>query len=73
MYEKIKNWYEAGFWTRRMVRNAVIKGKISEEEYQEITEPEYVELTGMLAEPEPSDSEVPPAEPESPVEESPVE
>lgn len=37
MFEKIKKWYESGMWTKKMVRNAVIKGKITEDEYTEIT------------------------------------
>ena len=41
MFEKIKKWYESGMWTKKMVRNAVIKGKITEEEYTEITCEEY--------------------------------
>ena len=36
MTEKIKKWYEQGLWTAEMVRNAVIKGKLTEEEYREI-------------------------------------
>ena len=36
MKEKIKKWYEKGLWTAEMVRNAVIKGKLTEEEYREI-------------------------------------
>lgn len=36
MKEKIKKWYEQGLWTAEMVRNAVIKGKLTEDEYQEI-------------------------------------
>ena len=36
MKEKIKKWYEQGLWTAEMVRNAVIKGKLTEEEYLEI-------------------------------------
>ena len=36
MKEKIKTWYEQGLWTVEMVRNAVIKGKLTEDEYQEI-------------------------------------
>lgn len=35
MKEKIKRWYEQGLWTAEMVRNAVIKGKLTEE-YREI-------------------------------------
>ena len=36
MKEKIKKWYEQGLWTAEMVRNAVIKDKLTEEEYREI-------------------------------------
>ena len=36
MKEKIKKWYEQGLWTAEMVRNAVIKGKLTEEEHREI-------------------------------------
>lgn len=36
MKEKIKKWYEQGLWTAEMVRNAVIKGKLTEGEYLEI-------------------------------------
>ena len=36
MKEKIKKWYEQGLWTTEMVRNAVIKGKLTEEEYRDI-------------------------------------
>ncbi len=36
MKEKIKKWYEQGLWTVEMVRNAVIKGKLTEDEYREI-------------------------------------
>ena len=38
MKEKIKKWYEQGLWTVEMVRNAVIKGKLTEDEYREIVE-----------------------------------
>lgn len=36
MFEKIKKWYEEGLWTKAMVRNAVKKGKITAEQYEEI-------------------------------------
>ena len=36
MKEKIKKWYEQGLWTAEMVRNAVIKGKLTEDEYRGI-------------------------------------
>ena len=35
-YEKIKRYYELGFWNEEMVQNAVIKGKITQEEYESI-------------------------------------
>ena len=30
--KRVKKWYEDGNWTAEMVRNAVIKGKLTEEE-----------------------------------------
>jgi len=36
MYEKIKRFYDLGAWTEEMVRNAVQKGVISQEEYKMI-------------------------------------
>ena len=41
MFEKIKKWYESGMWAKKMVHNAVVKGKITEEEYTEITGEAY--------------------------------
>lgn len=41
MFEKIKKWYEDGAWKLFQVRNAVVKGKITAEEYREITGEEY--------------------------------
>lgn len=38
MYEKIKRWYEEGYWTYEMVENAYKKGKITEDEFREITQ-----------------------------------
>lgn len=35
-YEEIKDHYKSGFWTKGMVYNAVIKGKITQEEYESI-------------------------------------
>jgi uncharacterized XkdX family phage protein len=37
MHEKIKSWYEKGYWSKAMVKNAVVKGIITAEEYKEIT------------------------------------
>lgn len=41
MYNKIKKWYDEGIWTKSMVRDAVVKGKITAEEYKDITGEEY--------------------------------
>ena len=41
-FEKIKKYYEDKFWTKNMVKNAVVKGKITAEEYEEITGDPYV-------------------------------
>lgn len=35
-YELVKKYYDSGFWTTEMVHNAVVKGWITEEEYNEI-------------------------------------
>lgn len=43
MFEKIKYWYDNGMWSIGMVRNAVVKGKITAEEFYEITGEEYEE------------------------------
>ena len=37
MAEKTKRWYEQGLWSAAMVENAVRKGILTKEEYQEIT------------------------------------
>lgn len=37
MKDKISKWYKQGLWTLTMVRNAVTKGKITAEEFIEIT------------------------------------
>ena len=41
MFEQIKKWYEEGLWTKAMVRNAVRKGKITAEQYEEIVGEPY--------------------------------
>lgn len=41
MFEKIKKWYDQGLWTKRMVADAVKKGKITPEEYEIITGEPY--------------------------------
>lgn len=41
-FEKVKYYYEEGFWNKRMVYNVVAKGWITPEEYEEITGEPYV-------------------------------
>ena len=36
MFEKIKKWYHQGLWTEAMVANAVKKGIITADQYEEI-------------------------------------
>ena len=43
MYEKIKKYYDTGLWSEERVRNMVIKGIITEEEYASIVGKEYKE------------------------------
>ena len=50
MYEKIKEYYNTGLWSEERVRNMVIKGIITEEEFYDITgeflnEDEYVDVS----------------------------
>lgn len=40
-FEKIKYYYDNSLWTKEMVANAVVKGKIDAGQYQEITEEPY--------------------------------
>jgi uncharacterized XkdX family phage protein len=40
-FDKVKTYYDRGVWTIDMVRNAVVKGWITEEEFTEITGEEY--------------------------------
>ena len=41
MFKKIKEWYDHGLWNKEQIRNAVIKGQITEEEYKLITDEDY--------------------------------
>lgn len=41
MKDRIKKWYKQSLWTKEMVKNAVVKSIISEEQYKEITGEEY--------------------------------
>ena len=40
-YDKVKAFYDGGYWTKNMVKNAVIKNWITEDEYAEITGEPY--------------------------------
>lgn len=40
-FYKVKKFYDEGLWARPMVRNAVAKGWITVEEYEEITGEHY--------------------------------
>lgn len=37
MKDKIAKWYKQGLWTDAMVRSAVEKGVVTEEDYRSIT------------------------------------
>ena len=36
-YERVKGYYDSGQWSKKAVKNAVKRGWITTEEYQEIT------------------------------------
>lgn len=36
-FDKIKDFYLKNLWTKAMVRNAVVKGKITADEFYQIT------------------------------------
>lgn len=40
-YEKVKEYYNGGYWKEARVKNAVTKGWITEDEYTEITGNRY--------------------------------
>ena len=40
-YERIKYYYEAGLWSKPMVKVAVKKGIITQEQYKEVTGEDY--------------------------------
>ncbi|MCD8090087.1 MAG: XkdX family protein [Clostridiales bacterium] len=42
-YSKVKKYYKTGLWDISRVSNAVVKGWITEDEYEEITGEEYAE------------------------------
>ena len=52
IYDKIKSYYDSGLWSEVRVRNMVVKGIITEEEYTSIVGKEYEEqilLADLLA------------------------
>lgn len=40
-FELVKQYYDAGLWNKKAVRNAVVKGWITADEYFEITSEIY--------------------------------
>ena len=48
MYEKVKKYYDNGLWSEERVRNMVIKGIITEEEYKNIVGKKYEEQNNLL-------------------------
>lgn len=36
-FELVKGYYDSGFWKKKAVRTAVVRGWITEAEYEEIT------------------------------------
>ena len=42
MFERINKWYKLGLWSKSMVKDAVVKGKLTEAEYKEITGEDYI-------------------------------
>ena len=47
MYEKVKKYYDTGLWSEERVRNMVIKGIITEEEYKDIVGKKYKEYDAI--------------------------
>ena len=41
-FNKVKGYYDSGFWNKAMVKNAVAKNWINAAEYEEITGEPYV-------------------------------
>lgn len=40
-FDRIKKYYDAGLWTEKMVGNAIVKKKITAEQYKKITGEDY--------------------------------
>lgn len=41
-FELVKHYYETGAWKKKAVKNAVVKGWITDEEYEEIVGEPYL-------------------------------
>lgn len=41
-YEQVKNYYDTGLWDITKVKNAVVKGWITADEFKEITGQDYM-------------------------------
>ena len=41
MTDKIKNWYKWGYWSAKMVKDAVENGVLTIEDYEQITGENY--------------------------------
>lgn len=42
-FEKVKNYYDSGLWSKIRVKNMVVKGIITSSEYKDIIGEEYEE------------------------------
>ncbi len=40
-FETFKHYYDLGLWTEEQLRNAVLKGRITDAEFKEITGKDY--------------------------------
>ncbi len=40
-FDVVKKYFDGGFWSVKQVRNAVVKGWITEDEFEEIVGEEY--------------------------------
>lgn len=45
-FNRIKRFYDNNLWTKEMVADAVIYGRITEIQYEEIVDEEYQSITG---------------------------
>ena len=48
IFKKVKAYYDNGLWDIKRVRNAVIKGRITADEFEEITGMAYEEKENEL-------------------------